>query len=48
MDEIISLVDGWGPDDQDPVKIQVYTKKESMPLAFLIAGVGDGAHKLAA
>ena len=42
MDEIISLVDGWGPENQHPVKIQGYIKEDRMPLAFLVAGVGDG------
>jgi hypothetical protein len=46
-DHIISLIDGWGPENQDPVKIPGFVKEGSMPLAFLVAGVGDGAQRLA-
>jgi hypothetical protein len=41
-DDIISLIDGWGPENENPVKIQSFLKEQSLPLAFLIAGVGDG------
>lgn len=47
-DELISLVDGWGPDDPH-VPLHLDEWKESNfdpPIGLLLGGVGDGKHFL--
>ena len=48
MDEIMSMVDDWGPDHPDPIKIQFLPNDRLGDLSFLIGGVGDGETDLLA
>ncbi|RDB17580.1 hypothetical protein Hypma_001021 [Hypsizygus marmoreus] len=43
-DEIISLVDGWGPGYEAPLSMQSFVKSDSLPLSFLFGGAGDARH----
>jgi hypothetical protein len=42
MDDIMSMVDNWGPDHPDPIKVQSLPSDRLSDLSFLIGGVGDG------
>ncbi|KII90183.1 hypothetical protein PLICRDRAFT_40377 [Plicaturopsis crispa FD-325 SS-3] len=46
MDDIMSLVDDWGPKHIDPIKVNTLSQESLGQLSFLIAGVGDGRHAL--
>jgi len=41
MDDIMSMVDDWGPDHPDPIKVQSLPSDRLAELSFLIGGV-DG------
>jgi hypothetical protein len=36
------MVDDWGPDFPDPIKVQLLPSDRLAQLSFLIGGVGDG------
>lgn len=42
MDDIMSMVDGWGPDFPDPIKLATLPSDRLSQLSLLIGGVGDG------
>lgn len=41
-DHIISLFQGWGPDDPDPLMYKRMSTSQLSQIAFLFGGVGDG------
>ncbi|KAJ2932711.1 hypothetical protein H1R20_g4369, partial [Candolleomyces eurysporus] len=46
-DDLISLTDGWGPDEPDPLPLKDFTLDQLSNLSLLIAGVGDARHAFA-
>ncbi|THH22545.1 hypothetical protein EUX98_g8145, partial [Antrodiella citrinella] len=44
QDEPMSIIDDWGPDDKDPLKIDTLPLSRLSHLAFLFGGVGDARH----
>ncbi|CAA7271282.1 unnamed protein product [Cyclocybe aegerita] len=43
-DDVISLLDGWGPNNEDRLNLRSFSKEHISQLSFLIAGVGDARH----
>jgi hypothetical protein len=43
----MSMVDDWGPDHPDPIKVRSLPNDRLAELSFLIGGVGDGKSNLA-
>ncbi|TFK37553.1 hypothetical protein BDQ12DRAFT_724006 [Crucibulum laeve] len=46
MDEIISMVDDWGLEYKNLIKLRTMSKEQLSQISFLIADVGDGNRKL--
>ncbi|KAF6743653.1 hypothetical protein DFP72DRAFT_827356 [Ephemerocybe angulata] len=44
-DDLMSLADGWGSDEPDPLPLKDFTSEQLGNLSFLIAGCGDGEPK---
>ncbi|KAF5325654.1 hypothetical protein D9611_000806 [Ephemerocybe angulata] len=43
-DDLMSLADGWGSDEPDPLPLKDFTSEQLGNLSFLIAGCGDARH----
>ena len=43
MDQIINLLDGWGPGNPDTFDIESLSLERVSEVAFMFGGVGDGS-----